>query len=247
MQKQEVHGGSIHGPGDDQRAERPAIHDEELQEPGVSRNPTGGKLQGPLTSPPCRPKISSGDADCPPPRTPTWRFGGTGQIAPPSGATFIAASNINHHHHHGEAGLTILHRAAALEALYDSADSFPQPRCHPDTRRQMLDELWRWADDTYGARPVRWLQGPAGAGKSAIMQSLCQRSQNAGLLGGAFFFKRDHTTRGNAKVLFATLAYQLALNNRALKPSILSSAKADPSVVGRQMDVQLQRLIIQPC
>jgi hypothetical protein len=37
------------------------------------------------------------------------------------------------------AGITILHRAVALEALRDSADSFPQPKCHPETRSQTLD------------------------------------------------------------------------------------------------------------
>ncbi|KAJ7643045.1 hypothetical protein DFH06DRAFT_964369, partial [Mycena polygramma] len=65
--------------------------------------------------------------------------------------------------------------------------------------------------------------------------------------GGAFFFKREHPTRGNARVLFATLAYQLALNSRHFKPLIARSAEADPSVVGRQMDVQLRKLIVEPC
>ncbi|KAJ7437014.1 hypothetical protein FB451DRAFT_1417059 [Mycena latifolia] len=162
---------------------------------------------------------------------------------PPHGGTFITTENVNHYHR--ESGITILHRAVALEALYDSAESFPQPRCHPETRTKILDDLYNWAieDDSHA---VLWLRGPAGAGKSAVMQTLCRRLHDADRLGGSFFFKRGHTTRGNAKVLFATLAYQLALRRRELNDVISRSAETDPSVIGRGMDVQLHRLILEP-
>lgn len=48
-------------------------------------------------------------------------------------------------------------------------------------------------------------------------------------------------------MLFATLAYQLALQDRRLKGPILQSAEDDPSVVGRGMDVQLRKLMAEPC
>ncbi|KAF7345847.1 putative nwd2 protein [Mycena venus] len=78
------------------------------------------------------------------------------------------------------------------------------------------------------------------------MQTLCQRLQDDGRLGGSFFFKRGHATRGNAKVLFATLAYQLALHDRRLEGPISRSAEHDTSVVGRSMDVQLRKLMVEP-
>jgi hypothetical protein len=134
-----------------------------------------------------------------------------------------------------------------LEALYDSAESYPQPRCHPETRTELLDEVARWATAPESEHAVRWLHGPAGAGKSAVMQTLCQRLQDTGRLGGCFFFKRGHPTRGNAKVLFATLAYQLALHRHELNTPISRIAEVDPSVLGRSMDVQLRRLILEPC
>ncbi|KAJ7488727.1 hypothetical protein B0H11DRAFT_1720304 [Mycena galericulata] len=142
-----------------------------------------------------------------------------------------------------------LHHAVALEAFYNSADSFPQPRCHPKTRTKILDDLYKWAVQSYSrsAGSMCWLHGPAGAGKSAIMQALCQRLQNDCRLGGSFFFKRGHTTCGNAKVLFATLAYQLALHDGRLKGPISQSAEDDPSVVGKGMDEQLHKLMVEPC
>ncbi|KAJ7767651.1 hypothetical protein B0H16DRAFT_1787053, partial [Mycena metata] len=145
-------------------------------------------------------------------------------------------------------GIHILHRAVALEAIHDSVESFPQPRCHPETRGELLEDLWQWATATHSSgQDVCWLYGPAGAGKSAIMQSLCRRLENAGLLGGSFFFKRNHQTRGNAKVLFATLAYQLALHNPGLNLSISERVESDPSLVGASIFSQLRELIVGPC
>ncbi|KAJ6587259.1 hypothetical protein B0H10DRAFT_2333974 [Mycena sp. CBHHK59/15] len=147
-------------------------------------------------------------------------------------------------------GINILHRAVALEALHDSADSFPQPRCHPETRTEMLDELWKWSTESHsetGNEPILWLHGPAGAGKSAIMKTLSQRLQDAGRLGGAFFFKRGHPTRGHARTLFTTIAYQLALSIPALKSPISQIVEDNPSVIGRSMDVQIRELILEPC
>ncbi|KAJ6523665.1 hypothetical protein DFH09DRAFT_189884 [Mycena vulgaris] len=161
------------------------------------------------------------------------------------GGTFISAESINHRR--GEEGIHILHRSIALDALYDSAESFPQPKCHPETREEMLDDLYDWAVTDTFTRSIRWLHGPAGAGKSAIMQSLCRRLQQAGRLGGSFFFKRGHLTRGSARTLFVTLAYQLALSNRDLKPLISGVVEDNPSVMARHMDIQLHKLIVEPC
>ncbi|KAE9383869.1 hypothetical protein BT96DRAFT_784587, partial [Gymnopus androsaceus JB14] len=138
--------------------------------------------------------------------------------------------------------------AATLEALHDPVESFPQPRCHPETREKMLKDLQEW---TLGADPtssnILWLYGPAGAGKSAIMQTLSCQLQDAGRLGGCFFFKRGHATRGNARTLFATIAYQLAIGVPWLKGPISQIVEDNPSIVGRSIDTQLQELISEPC
>ncbi|KAJ7858062.1 hypothetical protein B0H14DRAFT_2351933, partial [Mycena olivaceomarginata] len=161
------------------------------------------------------------------------------------GGTFIATETVNHSH--GETGIHLLHRTAALEALYNSAETFPHPKCHPNTREDLLDEIFRWATASNSDFSIQWLHGPAGAGKSAVMQSLCQRLQDAGRLGGSFFFKRGHPTCSNAKMLFATLAYQLAISRPELKSLISRNVEMDPTILGRGMDVQLRSLILEPC
>jgi hypothetical protein len=126
----------------------------------------------------------------------------------------------------------------------------------------MLDKLWNWAiksewskkermwpytEKTTKSLPVLWLHGPAGAGKSAIMRTFAERLANDKRLGGSFFFKRGHATRGNAQKLFATIAYQLALCVPQLKSRISQIIEDDPSLVGRLMSVQMQSLIVAPC
>ncbi|KAJ7248041.1 hypothetical protein C8J57DRAFT_1140005, partial [Mycena rebaudengoi] len=135
-----------------------------------------------------------------------------------------------------------------LDAMYDSADSYPQPRCHPETREKILEKLFKcYVETVLEGLPVVWLHGPAGAGKSAIMRTLSEQLADAGRLGGAYFFKRGHATRGNAQTLFATLAYQLSLRIAPLKLAISQVVEEDPSVVARSMSVQMQKLILDPC
>ncbi|KAF9067162.1 hypothetical protein BDP27DRAFT_1423183 [Rhodocollybia butyracea] len=148
----------------------------------------------------------------------------------------------------GEKGIDKLHSVAALEALHDSVESFPQPRCHPETRMKMLEDLQKWSQETDPASScILWLFGPAGAGKSAIMRTLSHQLQSTGRLGGCFFFKRGHQTRGNAKVLFVTIAYQLAISVPWLKVPISQVVEADPSILARSIETQLQKLISEPC
>ncbi|KAJ7262582.1 NACHT domain-containing protein [Mycena rebaudengoi] len=170
-------------------------------------------------------------------------------------------------------GLHILHRevSESLEAMHDSRDNYAQPKCHPETRTEMLEKLYNWcitsegSDDSDGTvdshsgmetpffedvterLPVLWLHGPAGAGKSALMRTLAEHLATSGHLGGSFFFKRGHQTRGNAQKLFATLAYQLAFNIPQMKARISNIMANIPYVVVKSMDVQLQKLVIEPC
>ncbi|KAJ6450697.1 hypothetical protein C8R47DRAFT_1230167 [Mycena vitilis] len=150
----------------------------------------------------------------------------------------------NNIHHQGESGFHILHRAIAGDAFHDAAERYPQPRCHPETRTEMLEDLYKWSN--FGSN-ILWLHGPAGAGKSAIAQSFCQCLAAEGRLGASFFFKRGHNSRGLGTKLFPTIAYQLALHLPDFKWVISDIVADDPSIIGRSLGTQLQRLITEPC
>ncbi|KAJ7489267.1 hypothetical protein FB451DRAFT_685818 [Mycena latifolia] len=165
-----------------------------------------------------------------------------------NGGTFISTSeNVSHIHHHGEAGLHILYRSAAGDASHDSGDRYLQPQCHPETRTNMLEDLQIWSSGNDPMSRILWLHGPAGAGKSAIAQSFCQKLEAEGRLGGSFFFKRGHPSRGNSNKLFPTIAYQLALLLPDFKQVVSRRMEDDPSIVDKILSTQLQKLIIEPC
>lgn len=113
----------------------------------------------------------------------------------------------------------------------------------------MLEKLSNWSSKDEPNSRVLWLFGPAGAGKSAIALSFCQKLEAEGHLGATFFFKRGHLSCGNGNKLFTTIAYQLALLKEPpdLKHTISQIVQDDPSILDRSLSAQLQKLIIQPC
>ncbi|KAF7338876.1 hypothetical protein MSAN_02210800 [Mycena sanguinolenta] len=184
--------------------------------------------------------------------------GGTGQSTGGAGGTGmgptftyeIRAENfIMNNMNHGAypTAIYLLQNAVAMDALYNSAVSLPRDKLHLETHTELLDNLYQRATETKSTCSIWWLYGPAGAGKSTVMRALCQRLHGVGKLGGTFFFKRGHTTCGNAKMLFATLAYQLTLCGQELRDLIAQSVDADSSVFWRDMEVQLRTLILEPC
>ncbi|KAJ6461415.1 hypothetical protein C8R45DRAFT_1028363 [Mycena sanguinolenta] len=150
-------------------------------------------------------------------------------------------------HHHGDRGIDLLHHTVALEAMHDSVERYPQPKCHPETRTEILKNLRQWALNPAREPTVLWLHGPAGAGKSAIMQTLSTELDDTGRLGGSFFFKRGHGTRGHGKTLFTSLAYQLALSVPWLRTPISQVVEHDPSILGRSIHTQMRKLVSEPC
>ncbi|KAK7016928.1 NACHT domain-containing protein [Favolaschia claudopus] len=101
------------------------------------------------------------------------------------------------------------------------AQRYPQPEYHPDPRTDILENLWRWVSCPDLTRRILWLHGPAGAGKSAIALSFCQKLKLESRLGASFFFKRGHPSRG--------------IGEQGLKPAISRIVEDDPSIVDRNL------------
>ncbi|KAJ6499568.1 hypothetical protein C8R47DRAFT_1211858 [Mycena vitilis] len=145
-----------------------------------------------------------------------------------------------------DSALSDLYNAASHEASYDAGEEFSTPRCHPETRTHMLKTLCDWALGDGAETAICWLHGPAGAGKSAIAQSLCRMLADKGRLGGTFFFKRGHASRGNASKLFRTISHQLSRCSEELKNAICGRIGNDRAIIDGSLSAQLQSLIIDP-
>ncbi len=90
--------------------------------------------------------------------------------------------------------------------MHDSLARYPPPLCHPMTREKVLKIISDWIDDLYPYQRIMWLNGPTGAGKSAIAQTIAERYKDS-RLAASFFFLRTTPDRSAASRLFLTLAW----------------------------------------
>jgi energy-coupling factor transporter ATP-binding protein EcfA2 len=86
------------------------------------------------------------------------------------------------------------------------------------TRKDTLEAVTRWSLDPQG-KPLYWLTGAAGSGKSTIANTLAQTLQSR--LGACFFFKRGKNLLNTYELLASTLARQLSRYNEDLAREIL--------------------------
>ena len=143
-------------------------------------------------------------------------------------------------------GIDKLSRVVSLSAIHDSFERYPPPRCHPETRTRVRALIICWIRDPNPTCFVLWLYGPAGAGKSAILQSLAEECclLEGRHFGGSFFFSRGKPGRNQGHFLFSTIAYQLVLNLPYLRTPIDNAIQANPTLYTKSMMVQMRSLII---
>jgi hypothetical protein len=86
----------------------------------------------------------------------------------------------------------------------------------------------------------------AGTGKSTISRTVAQSLADRGILGASFFFKRGERDRGNAALLFTTIAAQLVAKDPDLAPHVRAAIEDDPSVTSKALREQFEKLILKP-
>jgi hypothetical protein len=141
---------------------------------------------------------------------------------------------------------TVLARLpVALGASFDSHAEEHNPICLQDTRVELLAQISDWVDNPQ-AEAIFWLNGMAGTGKSTICRTVAQTFAKQRCLGASFFFKRGEADRANLSRFFTTIAAQLAVREPSLATSVKKAIDADPTVVGKAVREQFEKLILEP-
>jgi hypothetical protein len=91
-----------------------------------------------------------------------------------------------------------------------------------------------------------WLYGPAGAGKSAIAQTIAEKLYAMKLLLASFFFSRTDARRNHEKSFIATITYEMAMIISETKAAIEKAVDDDPALFARTLEAQLTTLVIGP-
>lgn len=133
----------------------------------------------------------------------------------------------------------------AKEATWDSSTEGELSRCLEGTRTHLLGQVADWVADDSGKR-IFWLCGKAGTGKSTISRTVAKKLDDDGLLGASFFFKRGRAHRSHAKMLFSTIARQLADLFPDVERAVAASLGQDSLLCGRYLSKQFEHLLRQP-
>ncbi|KAF8983249.1 hypothetical protein BDQ17DRAFT_1437532 [Cyathus striatus] len=158
-----------------------------------------------------------------------------------NGGTFLDVNN------NKRTGIQYLSQFVAQGASHNSADQYALPKCLPDTRSQLISDIQEWIKVPDKETGIMLLHGPAGAGKSCIARSVFQKAADTKHLGASFFFWRGSPARNNARGLFTTIAFQLAMQNSKLAEYIAREIERDQRLVSdAPLEHQFKTLIQEP-
>ncbi|EKM79008.1 hypothetical protein AGABI1DRAFT_22157, partial [Agaricus bisporus var. burnettii JB137-S8] len=130
-----------------------------------------------------------------------------------------------------------------IGAEFDSSDRDPPPRCHPGTRLAILQRCLEFIIQCHNEGKLRWVVGPAGVGKSAVMQIVAEKVPDGVIFASVFLSVNGR--QDGAKTI-VTVAYQFAVKCEPYHHFIRHEITKDPSLVRKTLSVQFQKFIIEP-
>ena len=108
----------------------------------------------------------------------------------------------------------------------------------------MLDEIEQWTEDSEQS-PIFWLHGLARTGKSAIAQTIAERLFANGRLGASFFCSSGSDDRSNLRLIFPTLAFQLAQQYPKFQPPLIHLLQSNPDITYQSLQDQMEKFLVE--
>ncbi|KAJ3569750.1 hypothetical protein NP233_g4844 [Leucocoprinus birnbaumii] len=127
-------------------------------------------------------------------------------------------------------------------------DGVPRARCAPGTRTKHIQEFFAWSMNTESAKHrMLWIEGPAGAGKTAFTNSCAMEAEKQGTLGASFFFSHENGVVDSTCFL-VTICHQLAQKIEGFENALQRSLHDNPMISESTstLDEQFRRLIVDP-
>jgi AAA ATPase domain len=136
----------------------------------------------------------------------------------------------------------------ATQAPFNSSAHRHEPPCLRDTRVDLLQRIYDWADEEDGQSEqcIFWLNGLAGTGKSTISRTVARRYNEQKRLGASFFFSKGGGDVSHASKFFTTLAVQLAYAVPSLNIYIRDALRERNDIASLSPSEQWRQLILLP-
>jgi len=130
------------------------------------------------------------------------------------------------------------------QAAFNSRKNQHQ-ECLKGTRIEVLHKIKAWAQE-HNEKPIFWLNGLAGTGKSTIACTVAREHCDNGRLAASFFFSRGGGHLAHADKFFPTIAAQLARTVPNLHSHISASLQNHDNASGLTLRDQWNYLIEKP-
>ena len=134
----------------------------------------------------------------------------------------------------------------AIDAPFNAYNREDEPLCLPNTRIDLLREIYNWGDGHDEKRFIYWLNGLAGTGKSTIARTVARKYFNQGRLGASFFFSRGGGDVGRADKFVTTVALQLASSVPPLQGAVSDAIRERSDIVNHALSDQWRQLVLRP-
>ena len=118
--------------------------------------------------------------------------------------------------------------------------------CLPETRMDILQDLFISLTVPNPRRRIIWLHGQAGSGKSTILNTLARCFSKLHRRGAFLFWDRNDAVNSDPGRVIRTLAYQLARFNPIYADTLASLVNADPDIMKSSLDEQFLSLLQEP-
>ncbi|KAF7966269.1 hypothetical protein HWV62_39399, partial [Athelia sp. TMB] len=117
--------------------------------------------------------------------------------------------------------------------------------CLTGTRVALLSLVHRWSRSCDNCR-IFCLQGVAGSGKTAVSNAVARFLNEAGLLASCFFFDRADASRNTPRLLFSTMARDIAALYPTIAEDIAAKLEQEPSLASANLSRQFEAFIAGP-
>jgi hypothetical protein len=131
------------------------------------------------------------------------------------------------------------------EAAFNAYDRQHEVTCLPDTRVDLLQEMYDWADGN-DERFIFWLNGLAGTGKTTVARTVARKYFNQGQLGASFFFSKGGGDVGRADKFVTTIAKQLANGIPGFRQAVSQAISEQNDIISHGLSDQWRHLILRP-
>ena len=139
----------------------------------------------------------------------------------------------------------LLLKASATSAAHDSAQRYPAPKCTQGTRIELLARITSWIDEPKG-KPICWLNGRPGSGKSAVSQTIAERYASQKRLAATFFFSRRDLERRTSRCVVPALTVQLLSFLPSIRPAVFKALESDYMIPMKVLREQMEKLLLEP-